>query len=183
MRYTSTCLSPGKPELTSIELLRNQALLRGLGIIWCQDATTMSREIEQGGIIITSNSIILEKKQSSVTIVFCQFHRRHLLYWMGWHAHCLFSLDLQRAHVLIAAKCRVGHLWVVSKRWHTWQDRLLNVLQPTPMKLIPIEELLLVCQKPLRISSLEINDTVCLGWNRHFSLGQRLKHVNPLGMT
>ena len=25
--------------------------------------------------------------------------------------------------------------------------------------------------------------TVCLGWNHHFSLGQRLKHVNPLKMT
>ena len=36
---------------------------------------------------------------------------------------------------------------------------------------------------PLKEELLEMLRTVCLGWNHHFSLGQRLKHVNPLGMT
>jgi len=36
---------------------------------------------------------------------------------------------------------------------------------------------------PHTTNMFPFNDTVCLGWNHHFSLGQRLKHVNPLEMT
>ena len=65
----------------------------------------------------------------------------------------------------------------------SWGSVGLIVLKSVRQK---IKEIIIFLSLMLRLflrRCLTEITTVCLEWNHHFSLGQRLRHVNPLGTT